>query len=170
MSKRALFPWHWPIMKHNATLALTRHSVKRRCIKSPVSTGVHRDASQISHPKKAALTRRDATHDTPTMTHPYALSRTANPQYTHHTAAPTETHRVRNTQHNASSVQQASLLQQQQHELQRQLQRYLRAGKSPSQFLDQVSTGLITHPGPSTLFFCFGAIVFAQVGSPANEM
>ena len=34
MSKRVLFPWHWPIMKHHLTLALMRHSVKRRCIKS----------------------------------------------------------------------------------------------------------------------------------------
>ncbi len=42
-SKRALFPWHWPITKHNSTLALTRRLVKRRCIKSPVfsSTANH---------------------------------------------------------------------------------------------------------------------------------
>ncbi len=36
-SKRAPFPWHWPITKHHSTLALTRRSVKRRCIKSPLS-------------------------------------------------------------------------------------------------------------------------------------
>ena len=34
-SKRAPFPWHWPITKHYSALALTRRSVKRRCIKSP---------------------------------------------------------------------------------------------------------------------------------------
>ncbi len=37
-SKRAPFPWHWPITKHNSTLALTRRSVKRRCLKSLICT------------------------------------------------------------------------------------------------------------------------------------
>ncbi len=43
-SKRALFPWHWPITKHHSTLALTRRSVKRRCIKFPI-TKLKRDVS-----------------------------------------------------------------------------------------------------------------------------
>ncbi len=33
-SNMAPFPWHWPIIKHYSTLALTRRSVKSRCIKS----------------------------------------------------------------------------------------------------------------------------------------
>ena len=39
-SKRAPFPWHWPITKHHSTLALTRRSVKRRCIKVSLNSDV----------------------------------------------------------------------------------------------------------------------------------